>query len=71
MKKLLFILIPGLLFLGACGDDALSTSDNGPEKITTDENVYQYLVEADGLVYRCFQTHDSRGGIWCTLQGKG
>jgi hypothetical protein len=72
MKKFLFILIPGLLFLGACGDGmSSSNTDNGPEKITTDENVYQYLVKADGLVYRCFQTHDSRGGIWCTLQGKG
>lgn len=71
MKKLFFVLIFGLLFLGACGNDSPSTSNDGPEKITTSEYVYQYLVEADGVVYRCFQTHDSRGGLWCTVQGTG
>lgn len=72
MKKFFFVLILGLLFLGACGNDNPSTTSNdGPEKITTSENVYQYLVEADGVVYRCFQTIDSRGGLWCTVQGTG
>lgn len=70
MRRILLILVVlGLLFLGACGSESPSTYSHGPEKITTTQNVYQYLVEADGVVYRCFQT--IRGGIWCTAKGRG
>lgn len=68
MRKVFFVLVPGLMFLGACGNDPLYVDNPGPEKITTTENVHQYLVQADGVVYRCFQTVDSRGGIWCTVK---
>lgn len=69
MKKLIFVLVPGLLLLGACGDDTPDTPENKVR--SANEKFNSSLVEADGVVYRCFDTGNPQGGIWCTVKPKG
>lgn len=70
----LAIIIDAMVFLSACDDS------NTRNKVTTPTvgtiptvnetkipyGVGTFLIEADGVLYRCFDTGSNVGGLWCT-----
>lgn len=63
----------GLIFvflLGACGDDRKSPEYKATPTNDVPRNIRSYVVEADGLSYRCFDTGSYTGGIWCTQRSR-
>lgn len=57
---LLILLFP--LTMVACGNEETPT----PSPRVGGSGVYSFVVEEDGNSYRCFQSKDYRGGLWCT-----
>jgi hypothetical protein len=56
-----------VFLLGACGDDRKSPEFKATPTNEVPSYLRSYVVEADGISYRCFDTGSySSGGIWCT-----
>jgi hypothetical protein len=71
MKKVFLVLFPLLLLLGACGKEKYDNSSKEPSGIEepVKDRLNSYLVEADGVTYRCFDM-GYHGGLWCTVKPK-
>jgi hypothetical protein len=64
--KVFLVLIAGLIVLGACGAEKTSPEYKATKTNAVPSYLRSYVVEADGLSYRCFDTGSYNGGLWCT-----
>lgn len=67
--KLIMALIGTLALLTACGKESAGPVLN-PHPVVANEGVPNsigtFVIEADGVLYRCIDKGGYSGGIWCT-----